>query len=291
MKNILITGGKGFIGRNLTEGLVYKYHVFSPGHAELDVLNLDLLIAYVIRNKIDIIVHTAIHVPMINGKEHEMFNDLLMFLNLEKVSGFVEKIIYFGSGAEFDKRRDIRNISEDDFGLYIPSNEYGLAKYTMTKIARSSRNIYNIRLFGIFGKYELWDIKFLSNLCCKAVYGLPLSIRKDCEFNFVSVRDLNQVVEWMIENEPMYKDYNFCHDTNYDLSELAEMVKEISRKPLDIVFLSDERNRDYTAVNTRLRNEFPNLMITDMFDALEDLYQYYLVTRDRIDYTILKESK
>ena len=237
------------------------------------------------------ILHAAIHVLMFNGPEREMFNDMTMFWNLEKLSHRVEKIIYFGSGAEYDKRLDIRGVTEEDVGRTIPANEYGLAKYTMTRAARASENIYNLRLFGIFGKYELWDIKFLSNLCCKAMYDLPLTIRKDCCFDFILVDDLVPVVDWMITHAPKYHDYNFCHDGEYMLSDLARMVNRVSGKDLEIRLLSDERNLDYYGRNDRLRAELGGWTPTGMEKALEKLYAYYVGIRDEIDYDVLKNTK
>lgn len=291
MKNILITGGSGFVGRNLSEKLCENYNIFCPKHSELELLDYDELFSFIKEKQIDVIIHAAIHVPQINGIQNEFFNDVKMFMNMEKVSSSVEKIIYFGSGAEYDKRYDIRNVTEADFGRSIPTSEYGLAKYTMTELARVSRNIYNLRLFGIFGKYEPWQIKFLSNLCCKAVYDLPLTVRKDCWFNFIYIEDLADIVEWFVENTPVYHDYNVCHDQNYLLSDLADKVRKVSRKKLEIRMLSNERNLDYTANNARLRAELSSIHITPMERAIEDLYTYYFNNQKDIDYNVLKETK
>jgi GDP-L-fucose synthase len=290
MMNLLITGGTGFIGRNLTESLRDRYNIFAPTHKELDLLDLEALSRFIDENKIDIVIHGAIHVPMFNGKEKECFNDLKMFLNLEKVSGSIKKLMYFGSGAEYDKRFDIRNVTEDVFGTSIPDTEYGLAKYTMNKIARKSDNIYNLRLFGIFGKYELWQLKFISNLCCKALFDLPLTIRKDCMFNFLYINDLPGIIDRFIESSPVYHDYNITHDRSYMLSEIANIVKEVSSKDLEIKLLSKEFNLDYTACNKRLREEFPDVNITPLKAAIEDLYNYYDSHRNIIDLEELKKS-
>ena len=291
MKNILITGGTGFIGRNLKENLCHRYSVYSPSHRELDLLDYDALQKFIQKKSVNVIIHAAVHVPQFNGAEKEYFNDMLMFLNLDKISPFVDKIIYFGSGAEFDKRYDIHNVTEDDFGDHIPVTEYGLGKYTMTKIARGSLNIYNLRLFGVFGKYELWQIKYISNLCCKAVFDLPLTIRKECLFNFLYIEDLSNIVEWFIENTPEYHDYNVCHDRNFLLSELARIVKKISGKNLEIQILSGGKNLEYTANNSRLRAEMQELNVTPMETALGDLYKYYSEHRDQIDFNVLRESR
>lgn len=291
MKNILITGGSGFIGRNLIEGLSQSYNVFSPRHEDLELLDYDALLSYITANRIDVIIHAAIHVPQFHGAEKELFNDMQMFLNLEKVSVLVEKVIYFGSGAEYDKRLDIIDVKEEDFGKSIPNSDYGIGKYIMTKLARNSSNIYNLRLFGVFGKYELWQVKYLSNICCKAVFDLPLTIRKNCRFNFLWIDDLIWIVDWFLNNNPIYHDYNVCHDKNYLLSELAEMVTQISGKKLIIQMLSDERNMDYTACNQRLHNEIKNLTITPIKESLEELYYYYELNKTLIDYNVLSKTK
>lgn len=44
MKKILLTGGSGFIGRNLRESfLSRKYDITAPAHSELDTSTLEAL--------------------------------------------------------------------------------------------------------------------------------------------------------------------------------------------------------------------------------------------------------
>lgn len=291
MKNVLITGASGFIGRNLAEGLCKTHNVFAPRHSELELLDGDAVARYVRDNRIDVIVHAAIHVPQVNGAEHECSNDLRMFLNLERVSDRVEKLLYFGSGAEYDKRSDIRRVTEEDLGARVPVSEYGLAKYAMTKLARASANVYNLRLFGVFGKYELWQSKFLSNLCCKAAFGFPLTVRKQCRFNFLYIDDLVRITERFLSHAPAFHDYNVCHDRDYDLTELAELVVRVSGKPLEIRLLSEGRNPEYTASCRRLCAELPELTFTPMERSLAALYRYYEANKARIDPEVLKNTR
>ncbi len=290
MKRVLITGAsrRGFVGRNLKEALCQQYELFTPTHAELELLDTDQVARYIDKNRIEAIVHGAVHVPEFNGLENEYYNDMLMFWNLERLAGRVEKILYFGSGAEFDKRGHIRMAKETDIPSVLPVSQYGLAKYTMNRIAQASDTIYNLRLFGIFGKYELWQIKFISNLCCKAVFNIPLSVRSECMFDFLYVEDLPQIVTWFLENKPIHHDYNICHGMPYALTKLAEMVRDISGKHLPIHLKSQQRNLDYTGDNSRLRSEMRNLHITPMDQAIAELYAYYQQHQDLINPEKLK---
>ncbi len=293
MKRILLTGAgpKSFIGRNLKELLAGDDRIFAPTHAELELLDYPALERYCAENRIDVVIHAAIHVPMFNGAANEFLNDMRMFLNIEKISHRVEKVLYFGSGAEYDKRRDIRNVREEEIGLFIPSNEYGLAKYTMNRIARASDNIYNLRLFGVFGKYELWQIKFLSNLCCKAMFDLPLTVRSDCYFDFLYIDDLARIVTWFLANTPRCHDYNICAGTDWLLTQLAEKVRAVSGKELPVVLLSPERNRDYSGSNERFLAEYNGAPATQIDNALQMLYSYYTGIKETIDLDVLRESR
>src|SRR5260221_14355171 len=122
--NILITGGSGFVGRNLAEGLGSKYTIFAPTHRTLNVQNFSDVEKYIKTHKIHTIIHAAIE-----GGENVLYSQLLMFVNILKCATQVDKIIYFGSGAEYAKIRHLKKVKEKEIGKYIPTDTYGLGKY------------------------------------------------------------------------------------------------------------------------------------------------------------------
>lgn len=292
MKNILITGAgnRSFIGKNLKEAFCEKYNVFAPSHQELELLDFNKLEEYITKYNIEIVIHAAVHVPTINGEMQEYYDDMRMFLNFEKLSRKLEKVLYFGSGAEYDKEEDIQMVGEESIGNRLPHTEYGLAKYTMNMIARKSNNIYNLRLFGVYGKYELWNIKFISNLCCKAMYNLPLTIRRDCMFDYLYIDDLVRITEWFINNVPMFHDYNVCTGNAISLKHIANSVCNITGKRLDITILNEERNKDYTASNKRLINEMKHIEFTTLENGIQELYKYYMLHKNEIGYETIRAS-
>lgn len=291
MKRILLTGGSGFVGRNLRESLGEKYEIFAPSHRELDAADYESLAAYCDKHGISAVIHGAVHVARFNGAEGLLLKDMLMNTAMEKLSHSVDSLVYFGSGAEFDKSADITDVTEEDFGKRIPVSDYGVAKYVMNLFARSSRNITNLRLFGIFGKYELWDCKFLSTLCCKAIFDMPLTVRRECMFDFMDVADLTLPVTAALEGKLSRRDYNTCSGKSYPLTFLAQTVREISGKDLPVTVLAEGRNFDYTASNAALKKELPMWELTDIRVSIENLYRYYYDNKDMIDADVLRDIK
>jgi GDP-L-fucose synthase len=291
MKKILLTGAgpHGFVGRNIKESLSEKYEFFAPSSSELDMRDYDALARYLDQNRIESVIHS------VSSRENTLDSDLRMYFNVERFSDQLDRIIYFGSGAEYDKQFDIINASEEDIGKRIPTDGYGFAKYIMTKHARLSNNIYCLRLFGIFGKYEDWTYKFISNLCCKAVFDLPLTMRRECKFDYIYIDDLPPVVDWLIDGdspEPEYHDYNLTSGSAVLLSELAKMVLAASGKNLDVIVLNTEgNNNEYTSSNERLKKQLPCFEVTPIQNAIMSLYRYYYDNRDAINYDELSVTK
>ena len=126
---ILITGAgpKGITGRLIKEFFQSKFNILTPSSKELDLTNDNAVYDYFIQNKIDYVIHCATFRPSSVDTSHfvdeELESNLRMFLSLEKQSSKFKKMIYFGSGAEFDKSRSIVNVSEEDFGQQIPKNK------------------------------------------------------------------------------------------------------------------------------------------------------------------------
>lgn len=293
MKRILLTGAgpHGFIGRNLAPLLRQRYEVFTPSSRELNLCDYQALAQYLDENQIAAVIHGAVQNGTRVGFEDAMLHDMQMFFNLEKLSGRLDKVLYFGSGAEFDKRFPMEGIREESLGRSVPGDYYGLEKYVMALRARESRNIYNLRLFGIFGKYEEWQSKFISNLCCKAMYGLPLTVRQNCMFDFLYIDDLAPVVVWFLEHQPKYHDYNVCTGQPVALASIAETVLEVSGKDLPILVAKEGWNLAYTADHSRLAKEMGGLRLHSMGDAVTELYEYYQEHRNEISLDELKETR
>ena len=258
MKKVLLTGGSGFVGSNVLPFLKEKYYVFAPTRSELDVRNLSDVLSYISKNKFDVIVHLASPSPVRSADKDSydrLFEDCLkIFMNFYSVRDECEKIIYSGSGAEFDKRWDIHNVRESDIGKKIPVDDYGRAKYIMNDMARSSQNIYNLRIFGCFGPRE-YDSKFITHAIRCCLKNEPITIKQDCFFDYLYIDNYAQYLQYFIDNTPKYHDYNACSGQRILLSDIAKLVAEKMENAKKIQILQEGFNKEYTASNERIMKE------------------------------------
>lgn len=286
---ILLTGGSGFVGRNVKEYLEQReYDVYAPTSRQLDCLDEPAVKAHLQANRYDFVLHFAVYGDGIDktkdGSKSLEYN-LRIFANFAKCSALYGRMIYTGSGAEYDKRYPIQMVTEEELaGHTLPVDQYGLMKYMVNQMIEESDNIYNLRLFGIFGKYEYWKTKYISNLCCKSLKGLPLSMRKNCYFDYLWIDDFCRMLEKFMQiGTPQYHVYNAVRGERIDLYSLAQIVNEIADARQDIIVCQDGYANEYTACNERICGELPGFAYTDIKESVRNLYEWYRMHLDEID--------
>ena len=286
---VLILGSGGFVGRNLKEYLEQfdRYELLCPRHNELDLLEEMQVSTYLNNHRPDVIINAAVcknpKFFQSASPKTELEQDLRMFFNLEKYHGFYGKMLYFGSGAELDKRTDIHTAKEGVYPNGIPANDYGFAKYLIGRTIETSSNIYNLRLFGLFGKYENWRTTFISGACCKAIKGIPITIRQNVVFDYLYIDDFCPIVQWFVDNQPKYHSYNIASGRKIDLVTIAETVRRLSGNDVPIYLCQDGFGNEYTADVTRLKDENTAFSIEDIGVSVNKLLDYYRQIEGQVD--------
>lgn len=286
---ILITGASGFVGRNVKEYLEKNnrgYEIYAPTSKELNCLDEFVVNDYLKQQRFDRILHFAVYGDGIDKQKDGtriLDYNLRIFLNFAKNSQYYGKMYYTGSGAEYDKRYAISNVTEESIGKTIPIDQYGLMKYTINQIIEKSDNIYNFRLFGIFGKYEYYPLKFISLACCKVIKGLPLAMRQNVYFDYLWIDDFCRMIEYFLHHEAQFHTYNMVSGSKISLQEICEIVLDISGKKLPIYVCRESLANEYTASNARFLRECIGFNYTPIEKAIRELYQWYVQNEDIID--------
>lgn len=290
---VLITGGSGFIGRNLVESLKGNYEILSPSRQELDLLDDEAIRRYFIDHHIDVVVHSATTPGHRNAKPVAdlAIRNQKMFFGLARNRDRYGKLIFLSSGAVYDMRHYLPNMKEEYFDTHVPVDEHGFSKYVCAKYIEAADKIVELRLFGVFGKYEDYEIRFISNAICKAIMGLPITIKQNRTFDYLYVEDLAMVVDHFIMHEAQYKTYNVTSGETIDLGSLAEIVCQISGERMEILIKEEGWGVEYSGDNSRLRESLPHLQLTPLSRSIPSLYAWYEANRHLINRDLLLVDK
>ena len=174
-------------------------------------------------------------------------------------------------------------MKEDYFDSYVPTDAYGFSKYIMSKEANKSNSIYDLRLFGVYGKYEEWERRFISNAICRALKGKDITIQKNVYFDYLWVDDLCDIMKWFIQNEPQYSHYNICSGNKIDLLSLANIVRKVLGIECNILIKESGWKLEYTGNNERLLNEIGDYTFTSYEESIAELCNYYKSNINLID--------
>src|SRR3989339_767975 len=230
VKNIFLTGSNGYIGRNLVEQLHKKYYLLTPSHKELDLLDEKAVDKFFNKNKVDVVINCAV----IGGSRKEehvnssLSGNLRIFFNILKNKHKFKKMIHLGSGAEYDKSNPIVKVKETSLGKTIPQDEYGFFKYICSKYIEKEKNIVCVRIFGLFGKYEDYRYRFISNAIVNNLKELPITMNQNVFFDYLHIDDFVKIIDYFICHKTKYKFYNMGTGKKIDILTIAKKINKIA---------------------------------------------------------------
>lgn len=279
---VLLLGRSGFVGKNMLAALerIPGLAVDAPSHAALDVLDEAAVVGCLSASYYDVVLNCL----DVRADTDEAYAEkrLRMYFNLAAHSDLYGKMIWFGSGAEYGRQIPLDRVSEEDFGRVIPSDSYGFALYQMSLHTLSSDNIYNFRLFGIFGPHEVYERRFISNCVCRALCGYPLIMRRNRVMDYLYVDDLARIVLWAMSCEPSHHAYNACSGKRYELLDIAEDVRAMALYKPSLYVARDGFDLEYTGDNSLLAEEM-GLNVPPLYDSIEELWRFYEGCIEQID--------
>ena len=294
-KAILITGAGGFVGRNLTEHLTGKYQVYPLRHHELDLLDAAVVADFFAHNRIDVVVHCA----AVGGSRLTRYDannsdvvekNLRMFINLQHSLPAQAHMIHFGSGAEYSKPHYRSKMPETYLGAHVPNDAYGFSKYVISRLIESQERVTCLRIFGLYGKYEDYRYKFISNAIVKNLLGLPIIINQNVVFDYLFVDDFVQIVEQFAEKRATHRFYNITPSESIDLLTISQLINQISAIQSKTIVLNEGLNSEYSGDNTRMLAELGGFSFTPYAEGIAKLHRYYRSALDTLDTEMIRQD-
>ena len=237
MKNILVTGGAGFIGSNLIKSLVEKgfnvtslddYSTGSKSNEIQDVkyYNLDIEKISKINESIDICYHLAaqsrFHPSFEDPEESFRINVLGTSRVMEWAKKKKVKVVYAGSSSKH----------------HVPSDSpYAMYKFLGEEVCKLYKKSYNVnvaiaRFYNVYGPGENIDEKYgnvIGIWRSKVIQGEPLPIVGDGnqKRDFIHVYDIvNGLIKIALTDINHNDAWELGTGINYSINELFKYFKD-----------------------------------------------------------------
>lgn len=293
---VLVTGGSGFIGRHLIAALRNGHEVLAPTHAELELLDADAVAQWMAGHSIDAVVHAAVKPGHRNAADHTDLaeHNLRQFFNLVRCRTAFGRLVVLGSGAVYGMHRDLVRVAEGEFDRTVPLDGNGFSKYVESRWLAADPNAVELRPFGVYGPGEDYAIRFLSNASCKALLGMPVTLRRDRLFSYTWVEDLAAVVVAALDTGPKGLApgaYNVTPGEAASLRDLADVVVALSGRNVPVIVGEAGRGLQYSGDGGKLERALPSLSFTPYSAGIERLLAWYAERLDQIDRRALETDR
>ena len=262
MKNILVTGADGYIGRNIVkffEKFPNDIRIVKTTHKTEDLRKLCDVNKIFEKEYFDWVIHCAGvggRKNYINEDSYQIYSDnMKMFNNILTYKNHFNKLISFGSGAEFDRSKHIID------SLYLkekPKDNYGASKYDIAKLIEKY-NYYNIRLFGVFSEDEA-DDRFIKANLIRYINKMPMIIHQNKYMDFIAMEDLLIIIYNYIFNDDVLKfpvHLNAVYEEKITLYEICNYINGLSNYKVDYIINKEGSRNTYTGLfNNKLMKYF-----------------------------------
>lgn len=256
---VLITGASGYIGRNLTRlfAINTEFDVLSLSKNTLNLLDKPSIIKVLYDFNPNVIIHTA----NVGGDRLKTDPPTIIKDNVEMFENLVElsddrKIITFGSGSEFDVRREIKDVLEENFINRFPVDPYAVSKHIISRQSLLYKRVSLLRLFGCFNHDEE-NFRFIKSCIINSTQRVITDIEVNKWMDFFYMDDVYTVIKHVINN-PSPIHMNLVYKNKHTL---LSILNYISTKIVGSeLLLKKEMGMSYTGNGDKLDSLNLNLI-------------------------------
>ena len=176
----------------------------------------------------------------------------------------VKRYINIGSGAEFDRTKNLFNVNEREIFSVIPTESYGYSKNVIARMCKERAGFYTLRLFGCCHHWESSQ-RILKKVSEQP--SAPIAIH-DKHFDMFNLEDFARVVDYYLA-EGSIKDINCVYSNKEKLLPIVERF--VKMHSIETKIVNGPVAFDYTGSGQLL--ESLNLPLLGLDEGLKKYYE------------------
>ena len=317
-KKVLITGGAGCIGSNLTKALIKaeaaeivivddlsaaeKWNVpTAPGAVFIQGSILDEeVLKRAFSKRLDFVFHLAAHFANQNSVDNPETDLTVNGLGTLKVLEYahlarVGKVVFASSGCSVYGSQAPLPLREDFVSLHLDT-PYQITKLLGELYCNFFHNYYGLpvaiaRYFNVYGPGEVPGAyrNVIPNFMWWALHRQPLSITGTGEEtrDFTFVDDIvSGTLRLGVVPEAVGDAFNLASETETKVKDIANIVNEITGNPSGVNFVA---RRDWDKITRRRASIEKAIRVlgyepgTKIEDGIKRTYDWFMENRDRIE--------
>ena len=307
MKNILITGGGGYIGSMLTTELIklghkvtvidlLKFDQGSLNHLyfennfkfiNADVRNLSLLKKHISKNEFIIPMAALVGAPLCDkNKKEALETNFLAIKKILKNLSSKNKLIYLTTNSGYGIGEKEKFCDENS--PLKPISLYGRTKCDAENEVMKFKNTVSFRLATVFGaSYRMRSDLLVNNFVQRAVNENYIDVfEPNFRRNFIHIKDVVKAIVFSIKNFNKLKSnvYNLgLSSANVTKIDLAKKIKKQIKSLRIKVILnkSDPDKRDYFVSNAKIEKKGFKAKIS-LDQGIKELIQVFKNNNEKI---------
>ena len=258
MTKILVTGSRGFIGKQIVQRLKqFDVITDSIDSKRIDLKNIEEVMRL---SRSDIVIHLGGKtIKGLDWNEY-FYNNVIGTLNILEycIKKNIKKMIFVSSYVYGNPKYS----PIDEKHPISPHNAYTRSKYLAEQLCEfyaknSNLSVIILRPFNIFGK-TLPKGFLISNLLKSIKTNEKVTIvNKDSKRDFLHVDDLIDVILKMMNFDCKFDIFNIGSGKSYSFNEIIEKIEKISTKKLNLQYEQNEADfiEDIKADISKLDNK------------------------------------
>lgn len=308
-RNILVTGGAGFIGGHLVEELIKQkakvtvvdinlnkksYLLINNLHKKAKVIKLDIcdykkLINLTKKNKIDFIFHLAAQSLVGEGYSSPKFtleNNIVSTINVLEVTRNnprIKGLIVASSDKSYGKLSKVKYVETDPLSGDHP---YETSKSATDLISTTYYATYKIpvvvtRFGNVYGEGDLNYSRIIPGIMKSIVKGDLLGVRSDGKYvrDYLYVKDV--VAGYLLLAKHISKTkgqaYNFGSSDTLSVLEVIRIAENTLKQKINYKILNTAVNEiPYQSLNfTKIKKELGWKPKYSLINQIKNIFEYY----------------